>query len=120
MDPGTEVEIKVSQGPAPDTYQCNISIEAPSSYDEGQDYVGGDVSVTLVTDDGTVLLDTVTSSFPQAANYYGLSSAEGTLTMTYNVTVGGSTETDEDGNEVTVPGTTESRTFSKRITFTKE
>ena len=121
VDPDTVIEIKISQGPAPDTYQCNISIEAPSA-EEAPDYVPGtEVSLRLETDDGKVLLETVTNSFPQAANYYGLSAAGGTLTMSYNVTVGGSTSTDpETGEEITIPGTTENKSFTRRITFTKE
>ena len=78
------------------------------------------MNLKLVADDGTVLLETSTSSFPYAANYYGLSSAGGTLTLTYEVTTPGSTTTDENGNEVTVPGTTESKSFTRRIEFTAE
>ena len=82
---------------------------------------GTEVSVTLTTDDGYVLLDTRTSSFPQAANYYGLTSSGGTITMTYSVTLEGTTTTDpETGETITVPGDTEERTFTRRIEFVSE
>ena len=41
--------------------------------------------------------------------------------MSYNVTVEGSTSTDpETGEEITIPGTTENKSFTRRVTFTKE
>ena len=55
------------------------------------------------------------------SNYYGITSAGGTMTMTYTVTIGGGTTTDpETGETVSVPGTTESRSFTRRIEFTQE
>ncbi len=121
VDPGTSIDIKVSQGAEAVTYKCNTNITAPTTT-EAPDYVAGtEVNITLVTDDGKTLLDTKTSSFPQAANYYGLTSAGGTITMTYSVTTGGSTTTDpETGETVNTPGTTESRSFTRRIDFVQE
>ncbi|MCI9435629.1 MAG: Stk1 family PASTA domain-containing Ser/Thr kinase [Lachnospiraceae bacterium] len=121
VDPGAVIDIKVSKGPEAQTYKCNASIMAPSP-EEAPDYVAGtEVSVTLTTDDGYVLLDTRTSSFPQAANYYGLTSSGGTITMTYSVTLEGTTTTDpETGETITVPGDTEERTFTRRIEFVSE
>ncbi len=122
VEQGTKIDIKVSKGPeTPNvTYKCNASISAPT-VSEAPDYVSGSsVSMKLVADDGTVVLETTTSNFPYAANCYGLSSSGGTLTMTYTVTTAGSTTTDENGNEVTIPGTTESKSFTRRIEFTAE
>ena len=122
VEAGTRIDIKVSQGPEPQatTYKCNTNISAPTA-SEAPDYVSGSaVSLKLVADDGIVLLETTVSSFPYPANYYGLSSSGGTLTMTYTVTTPSSTTTDENGNEVTVPGTTESKSFTRRIEFTAE
>ena len=120
VDQGTSIDIKVSQGAQKVTYKCNANITAPTT-SEAPDYVSGTaVSIKLTTDDGQVLLDTKTSSFPQAANYYGLASSGGTITMTYQVTTQGSTTTDADGNTVNVPGTTEDRSFTRRIEFVKE
>lgn len=121
VDPGTTVDIKVSQGAEAVTYKCNASITAPNTT-EAPDYViGTEVTITLVTDDGQTLLDTKTSTFPQAANYYGLTASGGTITMTYTVTTQGTTTTDpETGETINIPGTTESRTFTRRIEFTQE
>ncbi len=121
VDPGTSMDIKVSSGPKAATYKCNASILAPS-VEEAPDYVAGtEVSITLVTDDGQTLLETKTASFPQAANYYGLTASGGTITMTYTVTIEGATTTDPDTGETTQePGTTEERSFTRRIEFVEE
>ena len=121
MEPDTVIDIKVSKGPEAETYRCNASITAPTP-EEAPDYASGmEVTVRLVTDDGQVILDTRTSSFPQAANYYGLTSSGGTLTMSYFVTTEGTTTTDpETGETITIPGETEERSFSRRIDFTLE
>ncbi len=121
VDPGTVMDIKVSKGPEAETYKCNASITAPTP-EEAPDYsVGMEVSIRLTADDGQVLLDTRTSSFPQAANYYGLTSSGGTITMTYFVTVEGTTTTDpETGETITTPGETQERSFSRRIEFSLE
>ena len=121
MDQGTALDIKVSQGAQAVTYKCNANITAPT-VEEAPDYVAGtEVSIKLVTDDGQVLLDTKTSSFPQAANYYGLTSAGGTITMSYTVTTEGTTQTDpETGEVINIPGTEETRTFTRRVEFVEE
>ena len=99
---------------------CNIIITRRSVWNSYSCVSGTEVSIKLTTDDGQVLLDTRTSSFPQAANYYGLGSSGGTIIMTYQVTTEGTTTTDENGNTVNVPGTTEDRSFTRRIEFVKE
>ena len=121
VDPETTIDIKVSTGPKAATYKCNASILAPS-VEEAPDYSSGtEVSITLVTDDGNVLLETRTASFPQAANYYGLTASGGTITMTYTVTIEGEPITDpETGETITPEPTTEERSFTRRIEFVEE
>lgn len=120
VDAGTAIDIKVSQGARAVTYKCNANILAPTQ-EEAPDYVAGTaVAIRLVADDGEVLLDTTTSTFPQAVNSYGLKSSGGTITMTYKVTVGATTGTDENGNEVTTPGTEQEKSFTRRIDFAVE
>ena len=76
------------------------------SISEAPDYSSGsDVHVTLVTDAGNVLMDVVTSTFPQTVNVYGISSQWGTVTLTYTVTVDG------------VP---QSKSVERRIEFEQE
>ena len=121
VDPGTSIEIRISQGKQTVTYKCNASIVAPT-VEEAPDYVSGmEVTIRLVADDGKVLLDTKTSTFPQAANYYGLAASGGTITMSYEVTTAGTTTTNpETGETVNVPGNKEMRSFTRRIEFVQE
>ena len=121
VDQGTSIDIKVSQGAQQSTYKCNVSIAAPTT-SEAPDYVSGmEVSIKLVADDNTVLLDTKVTTFPVATNINGMTSSGGTLTMTYQVTSEPTTTTNPDtGEQVTVPGTTEDRSFTRRIEFVKE
>lgn len=121
LDAGEGVEILISKGPESATYKCNAGIEAPTAA-EAPDYVAGTpVRITLVTDGGKVLLDTTASSFPQATNHYGITSSGGIITFYYDVTVGGQTITDPDtGETVVIPGTKETKSFTRRIEFVKE
>ena len=123
VEPGTVIDIRVSQGPEPKqtTYRCNASIEAPTAA-EAPDYVtGSTVKLKLVADDGMVLLETSTSSFPYSTNYAPLTSSGGTLTMTYTVTTAPVFGTDENGNQIEVtPGTSEEKSFTRRIEFTPQ
>ena len=121
VDQGTSIDIKVSQGAQQATYKCNVSIAAPTT-SEAPDYVSGmEVSIKLVADDDTVLLDTKVTTFPVATNINGMTASGGTLTMTYQVTSEPTATTNPDtGEQVTVPGTTEDRSFTRRIEFVKE
>lgn len=121
LDEGTGVDIMISKGKATTTYKCNAVIEAPSS-SEAPDYTSGSsVRITLITDGGKVLLDTTTTNFPQSANYYGISSSGGTVTIYYTVTTESTTVTDpETGATTTIPGTTEEKSFTRRLEFVKE
>ncbi|MCM1186688.1 MAG: Stk1 family PASTA domain-containing Ser/Thr kinase [Lachnoclostridium sp.] len=121
VEPGTEIDIKVSQGPSPVTYKYNASIAAPTK-EEAPEYESGmDVKIVLETDDNKILLDTTVSVFPRSENYYGLTAPGGTITMTYTVTKAGTTETNPDtGEAVNTPGTTEEKSFTRRVEFVKE
>ena len=121
VDQGTSIDIKVSQGAQKVTYKCNVSIVAPTT-SEAPKYVSGmEVGITLVADDGTVLMDTKVTTFPVATNINGIASSGGTLTMTYQVTTEGTPTTDTDGsNTIIVPGTTENQSFTRRVEFVKE
>ena len=121
VEQDTAVDIMISKGKAVSTYKCNASIDAPS-VSEAPDFVSGsNVRITLTTDDGTILLDTTTSAFPQAANYYGIKSSGGIITMYYAVTTEGTTTTDpETGETITTPGTTEEKSFTRRLEFVQE
>jgi serine/threonine-protein kinase len=120
LEPGTGIEIRVSKGPETAAYKYEGTISAPTTA-EAPDYVSGtQVDVQLVTDDGTILKDTTVTSFPESARFYGITAAAGTITFTYQVTVPGVTTTGPNGEVVTPPATTEDRSFTRRIEFTKE
>ncbi len=128
VEPGTSVDIRVSQGPEPIaetpkpvTYRCNISIIAPT-VEEAPDYVAGTpVELKLESDDGRVLLETTTTSFPQTVNYYNLTVSGGTITMVYTVEVPGTPVIDPDTGEEFIPAsTTEQKTVTRRVDFVEE
>ena len=121
VDPGTGIEIRVSMGAEQVTYKYNGSIAAPS-VGEAPDYSAGtEVSIVFVTDNGQELLNTRTSSFPQSVNSYGMTASGGTITFTYSVTTAPTTTTNpETGETITVPGGTESKSFTRRVEFTRE
>ena len=121
LEKGDKVDMQISLGEESVTYRCNTGIEAPS-VEEAPDYTAGsEVRIILVSDDGRPLLDTTTTAFPVAANYYGITSSGGTITFYYTVMVGGSTTTDPvTGETITTPGTPETRSFDRRIEFVRE
>lgn len=125
VEAGTSVDLWISKGPeaAEDgkTYKCNVSIGAPTA-EEAPDYVSGmSVAIKLETDDGRVLLETTTTSFPQTVNYYNLTVSGGTITMTYTVEIPGTPTTDPETGETIVPSsTTETRTVTRKVTFVEE
>jgi len=99
VDKGTKIDIKLSLGPEPRYYSCNINVVAP------KDYQGGVANVILRTPDGNELFNTTTSSFPVAINLsqiYGVST--GVVSITYTVYVQDET-VDAAGNPIveTVP-----------------
>ena len=120
VEPGTAVDIRISQGPEPTntpkpaTYRCNVSIDAPTK-DEDPEYVPGTpVEVKVVTDDGKVLQEFTETSFPKTVNYYNLTASGGTITLTYTVEV----KSTVSGNEQ--EKTTETRTITRKVEFEKE
>lgn len=121
VDPGTAIDISVSLGKEKFSYKCNASITAPTVDEAPEFSFGSEVKLKLTTDTGQVLLDTKTTSFPYAANYYNLDAPGGILTMTYTVTVPGENTTDPDTGEVVVgTATTTEKSFTRRIDFVRE
>ncbi len=120
IEEGLEVDLKVSLGSENVTYKYNASIEGPT-VEEAPGYVTGtSVGVTIVAENGKVLEDTTVTTFPLAANYYGIPSPRGTITFSYTVTTESTTTTNENGEVITVPGGTESRSFTRTVEFVEE
>ena len=112
---GTTINMELSTGPASVTYSYTSDISAPT---EGENYISGlSVHVTLVTSDGTTLLNTTTSDFPIQMNSKGITSPTGTLTFVYTATVPASTNP-ETGE--TTGGETKEVTVTRAVTFTQE
>ncbi len=120
LNAGDTVSIRISQGPEAVVYKYNGSIAAPTA-GEAPDYVSGaEVAVKLVTDSGSILMDTKTTTFPLSANFYGLNASGGTITFTYTVTTPATTTTDPvTGESVTTPGSTQEKSFSRRVEFVR-
>lgn len=108
LDYGAIIEISVSLGKDPAsgiTYKCNATIDAPT-VSEAPDYSSGsEVHVVLAADSGKTLMDVSTGTFPLSANFYGITSKWGTITLTYTVTVN---------------GVSESKSIERRIEFAQE
>ena len=114
VEAGTTINMELSTGPANVSYSYSGDIAAPT---EGENYTDGlSVNVSLVTADGTQLLNTTTTSFPISVTYTGIKSSTGVLTFTYTAT--GPTTTNENGE--TVEGTTQQYTVTRAVTFTQE
>ncbi len=111
---GTIINMELSTGPAKVTYSYTSDIAAPT---EGESYTSGlSVHVTLVTSDGTTLLNTTTTDFPIQMNSRGITSPTGTLTFVYTATTPNvTTETGES-----VAGITKEITVTRAVTFTQE
>lgn len=121
VERGTAIDIKVSMGPETVTYKLNASIAAPTVA-EAPDYVAGSpVKVTITTVEGKLIMDTTATAFPVSANGSGIPSPSGIITFTYTVTTQGTSTINPDtGEEITTPGTTEEKTFTRTIEFVKE
>ncbi len=77
---GSQITLKLSLGPEPRYYSCNIMVQAPD------DYVGGAATIVLLTTDGTQLFYESAPIFPYNINLsqiYGVS--KGIVEVTYTV-----------------------------------
>ena len=112
---GTTINMELSTGPANITYSYTADITAPT---EGENYTSGlSVHVTLVTSDGTPLLNTTTTDFPIQMNSKGITSPTGTITFVYTATSPSSTN--PETGEVT-GGETREITVTRAVTFVQE
>ena len=119
VDKGTVIDLRVSIGPTAVTYRYNENITAPTEEPEYRD--GMLVNITLITADGTQLLNTQTTTFPVAANYSGIKSSMGTIQFRFNVTTEATTTTDPNtGETVTIEGTTMEKMVTRDVVFTAE
>ncbi len=120
VDADTAVQLTVAED-ANVTYSYTADIEAPTKAEDSNYVPGTSVYVVIIAADGQKLLDTTATSFPVRAAYTHITSATGTLQMTYTNTTQGSVTTDpETGETVTTQGTSEQKTVTRLLTFTPE
>ena len=111
--------MRVSVGPTAVTYRYNENITAPTEEPEYRD--GMSVNITLITADGTQLLNTQTTTFPVATNYSGIKSSMGTIQFRFTVTTEATTTTDPNtGETVQIEGTTMEKKVTRDVVFTAE
>lgn len=114
------VDVRISTGSKQATYTYSGNITGPTAAEDPAYRDGTNVAVTIVTADGTQLLNTTTSSFPISVNYSGIKSATGTITFTYVDTTDPVTTTDPNTGAATVTqGTSTDKTVTRAITFTE-
>lgn len=120
VNKGTVVDLKVSVGAGESTYNFIGNIESPVVEDD-QYQAGSSATVILTTSAGLELKRETTTTFPVAFNISGITGAEdGVIAIVYNVTIPGSTTTNEAGEVVNVPEKTEERTVKRTVKFAKE
>jgi len=120
VDAGTVIDMKVSIGVGTVTYSYIGNIESPTV--EDGDYVSGtEATIILTTKEGVELKRETTSTFPVSMNISGIADSDsGIVSIIYKVTIPGTTTTDENGNMIDIPATTEERTITRTVTFTQE
>lgn len=120
VDKGTPIDYKISIGTGEATYSYVGNVESPS-VEDSQYIPGTQAIVMLTTDTGIEIKRETTTTFPVSFNVTGITGAEnGFIVIVYPVTIPGSTTTNENGETVTTPETTEDRTVTRQVTFTKE
>ena len=120
VEPGSTIDIGISVGPKAVTYAYQEAVASPADLDP-QYKEGTECTVTITGQSGTEYLKTTVRSFPiTTVNLHGMADPAGLITYEYTVTGEATTATDEDGNLVTVPGTTTRQTVQRQVMFTSE
>ena len=120
VDAGTVIDLKLSIGVGSVTYSYVGNIESPV-VEDGSYVTGTQATVILTTTTGVELKREITSTFPVAMNISGIPDCEnGIVTILYTVTIQGSTSTNAEGEVVETPTTTEDRSVTRTVKFTKE
>ncbi len=121
VDKNTAIDIKISTGPKAVTYSYSGNITGPTAAEDPEYRDGTKVKVTIVTEDGTTLLDTETASFPIAVNYTGIKSATGTITFQYvNVSKPVTSPDEEAGDTEPAEEIRTEKKITRTIEFSKE
>lgn len=110
IEEGTEIDIKLSLGPEPRYYDCNITVAAPPRY------TGGAATVILTAPDGSELWNSTTTAFPVQINLSNIYAVpKGKVSITYTVFVQEPVY-DEAGN-MTIQNVPAQDTYEQDVTF---
>ena len=110
VDEGTEVSLKLSLGPEPRYYDCNVIVAAPPRY------TGGTATVILTAPDGSELWNTTVSAFPVQINLSQIYAVpKGTLSITYTVFV--QEEVYDAAGNMTIQNVPAQDTYTQEIAF---
>ena len=121
VDKDTAIDLQVSKGTGEATYTYTEDISAPTAAEDPGYVSGTSVYMVIITSDGTKLLDTTVTSFPQHVSYSGLQAATGTLQMSYVNTVQSAVTTDpETGETVQTEGSSQQKVITRNLVFTEE
>lgn len=121
VEAGTLVDISISLGPIQATYKFTDTISAPTPEEDPKYRSGTMVTVTLMADDGTLLLSTQTASFPiQQQNITGIKCETGYILFQYVNTTEATTVTNEDGTVTTIDASVENKEIRRAVQFIAE
>lgn len=121
VEKDTVVDVQVSLGPVLATYKFQGDITAPTPEEDPAYKPGTPVNVTLMADDGTMLLSTQTTSFPiPQQNITGIPINTGYILYQYTNVTETITVTNEDGSVNTIEGSIRNMEFSRPVSFVQE
>ncbi len=110
IEEGTEIDIKLSLGPEPRYYDCNITVAAPPRY------TGGAATVILTAPDGSELWNSTTTAFPVQINLSNIYAVpKGKVSITYTVFV--QEEVYDEAGNMTIQNVPAQDTYEQDVTF---
>lgn len=120
VEPGTTIDIGISIGPKAVTYMFQENIESPADLDPNYKE-GTECTVTITGESGTEYSKTTVSSFPiTTTNLHGLLDAAALITYEYYVEAPATTQVNENGEIIAVPGEKTRQTVQRQVLFTPE
>lgn len=121
VDDGTAIDVSISLGPIQSTYKFTGEIAGPTPEEDSSYRAGTLVTVTMMADDGTQLLNTQTNSFPiQQQNITGIHVNTGYILFQYVNEYEATTVTNEDGTVTTIDAHSETKEIRRPVEFSVE
>ncbi|MDR2889346.1 MAG: Stk1 family PASTA domain-containing Ser/Thr kinase [Lachnospiraceae bacterium] len=120
VEKGTVVDFQISVGALGMLYSYMGNIDAPTTEEDPYYKAGTAVRVILTATDGTTLLDTETTSFPQPVNISNIPVASGEVVLRYVNNREEQTINHDDGTVETIPGTAETKEIERLVNFAEQ